>query len=251
MTSERERETTDPQSGESAEGVKAADAAEAAEGAEAAEAAEAAEGAEAAEAAEAAGTATAADAYDALVVDPALGSVVEAHGPLSLEPAEDLYERLVVSLIRQQVSMEAAAAIRERLFERVEVTPEAVLAADRELLRDAGLSAAKTDYVRSTARAFREWGWDHDYFTGMDDTAVADELSEVRGIGPWTAKMVLLFGLSRPDVFPVEDLGIRKGMRAVFDEDLSRSEMRERASAWTPYRSYASLYLWRAVENGE
>lgn len=189
-----------------------------------------------------------ADPVAALAEDPALGPVVRAHGPVELSPADDLYERLVVSLTRQQVSMAAADAIEERLFERFEVTPEAMLAADPAELRDAGLSEAKSEYVRAVARAFREREWDHDYFAGMDDDAVIAELTDVRGVGPWTAKMFLMFGLGREDVFPVEDLGIRNGMAAVFDEELTRAEMRDRAREWAPHRSYASLYLWRAVE---
>jgi len=184
----------------------------------------------------------------ALSDDPALGPVVREHGPLTIDPAADLYERLVVSLVRQQVSMDAADAIEGRLFDRFEVTPAALLAADSAALHDAGLSEAKVEYVKATARAFEEREWTHDYFAGMDDDAVADELTEVRGVGPWTAKMFLLFGLGREDVFPVEDLGIRKGMQTVFDDELTRAEMRERATEWAPYRSYASMYLWRAVE---
>jgi DNA-3-methyladenine glycosylase II len=189
------------------------------------------------------------DPNGVLTDDPRLGPLVAEHGPLELEPAEDLYRRLVVSLSRQQVSMDAAAAIEERLFDRFEVTPAAMLAADPADLQAVGLSVVKSEYVRAAARAFRDREWDHDYFTGMDDDAVRAELTEVRGIGPWTADMVLMFGLGREDVFPVGDLGIRKGMRALFDAELSRPEMRTRAAEWAPYRSYASLYLWRAVED--
>ena len=188
------------------------------------------------------------DPVATLAEDPALGPVVRERGPVELTPAEDLYERLVVSLTRQQVSMAAAEAIEGRLFDRFEVTPESMLAADPATLHDAGLSEAKAEYVRATAQAFQERGWDHDYFAGMNDDAVTTEVTDVRGVGPWTAKMFLMFGLSREDVFPVEDLGIRKGMAAVFDGEMTRGEMRERAREWAPYRSYASMYLWRAVE---
>jgi len=188
------------------------------------------------------------DHVTALTEDPVLEPVVREHGPLTIEPADDLYERLVTSLVRQQVSMDAADAIEGRLFDRFEVTPDAMLAADAAELHDAGLSEAKVEYTKATARAFEERAWSHDYFAGMADDAVADELTEIRGVGPWTAKMFLMFGLGREDVFPVEDLGIRKGIETVFDDDLTRAEMRERATEWAPYRSYASLYLWRAVE---
>lgn len=146
--------------------------------------------------------------------------------------------------------MDAAAAIEERLYETVAVTPEAVLAADPEDLRAAGLSNAKVEYARSAAEAFREAGYDHDYFADMSDEAVSAELTDIRGVGPWTAKMVLLFGLGRGDVFPVEDLGIRRGMELLFGE-MTRAEMVEEAERWRPYRSYASLYLWHHYEGGD
>lgn len=188
------------------------------------------------------------EAADALAADPILEPYVAEFGPLELDPAEDLFERLVVSLVRQQVSMAAAAAIEKRLFDAVEVTPAGILAAEPELLQDAGLSAAKTEYVKAVAEAFQQQGYDRAYFAEMDDEAVAEELRGIRGVGPWTAKMVLMFGLGRPDVFPVEDLGVRRGMEIACDREMSRAEMRERAREWAPHRSYASLYLWRAYE---
>jgi DNA-3-methyladenine glycosylase II len=179
--------------------------------------------------------------------DDALAPLVAEHGPLGLEPHEDPFRRLVVSLVRQQVSMAAADAIEERLFEAVDITPEGVLAAEESTLRDAGLSAQKTEYVRAVAEAWQERGYDRTYFDGMDDDAVTAELTEIHGVGTWTAKMFLMFALAREDVFPVEDLGVRRGMEIVCGE-LTRGEMRERAEAWRPYRSYASRYLWRAYE---
>ena len=187
-------------------------------------------------------------AATALRADPKLAPTVAAHGVQTLTPAEDPFRRLLVSVVRQQVSMDAAAAIRERLFEAVEVTPAGILAADPQTLADAGLSAAKVEYVRNVATAHRERGWNREFFADVPDDAVLEELTAITGVGPWTAKMFLLFGLGRPDVFPVEDLGVRRGMETVCDRELTRAEMRERAADWEPYRSYAALYLWRAYE---
>jgi len=111
-----------------------------------------------------------------------------------------------------------------------------------------GLSGPKTEYLQSLARAYRDRGYSRAYFDGMDDAGAISELTTIRGIGPWTAKMFLMFALGRPDVFPVEDLGVRRGMTIVCDEELTRAEMCDRAEVWQPYRSYASLYLWRAYE---
>lgn len=207
-------------------------------------------------------------AAETLRGDPALAELVDQHGVLSLEPADDTFGRLVTAVIRQQVSMDAADAIRARLFDAIEVTPEGVLSADDTDLRDAGLSEAKVEYVRNVAQEFAHGDWDLAYLASLEDHTVMEELTAIRGIGPWTAKMFLLFGLGRPDVFPVEDLGIRRGMELVCragqtDEtvgedgtagsdcstaEMTRAEMRARAEAWAPFRSYAALYLWRAYE---
>jgi len=189
------------------------------------------------------------DPHEFLRADPHLGPLVETHGELTVEPAEDLFERLVVSILRQQVSMASAAATRERLFAAVEVTPEGILAADEATLKDAGLSRQKTRYVRNVAERFVEADYDRETFAGMDDDAVRAELTSITGVGEWTANMQLLFSLGREDVFPVGDLGIRKGLRSLVEDDLSRAEMVEFAERWRPYRSYASLYLWRVGED--
>jgi DNA-3-methyladenine glycosylase II len=186
------------------------------------------------------------DAISHLRKDPDLKPIVDRHGEVTLDPADDLFERMVASIVNQQLATDAAASIRERLYDAVEIEPSAILAADESTLRDAGLSRQKADYVRNVARAFAEHGYSHEYFADMDDEAVVAELTEITGVGVWTAKMQLLFSLARPDVFPVEDLGIRRAMESIYGDDLTREEMVEIAERWRPYRSYASLYLWRS-----
>ncbi|WP_324662159.1 DNA-3-methyladenine glycosylase family protein [Haloarcula sediminis] len=187
--------------------------------------------------------------HSVLREDPDIGPLVSAHGELTLDPADDLFQRLVVSICRQQVSMASAAATRDRLFDAVEVTPAGVLAADDAVLKDAGLSRQKTRYVNEVAAAFEEHGYSLDYFAERSDDEVRAELTAITGVGEWTANMQLLFALGREDVFPVGDLGVRKGFSNVVGEGYSRSEMREYAQRWAPYRSYATLYLWRAEED--
>ncbi|WP_396612305.1 DNA-3-methyladenine glycosylase family protein [Haloferax sp. S1W] len=191
------------------------------------------------------------EAYDTLRTDSHLGGVVESHGPVTLDPAADPFERLVVSIVNQQLSTTAAATIRDRLFDRVEVTPAGLLAADGSVLRDCGLSGQKVGYVRNVAEAFQD-GLSADSLRAMDNDDVIDALTEIRGVGVWTAKMFLIFVLAREDVFPVEDLGIRRGMEHVFEVEadaFTHGEMVERAERWAPYRSYASLYLWRVMDD--
>jgi DNA-3-methyladenine glycosylase II len=194
----------------------------------------------------------AADAETALVAartladDDLLGPVVT--GVSALDPASDLFERLVVSILRQQVSVASAAATRERLFDAVAVTPQGVLAADPEQLREAGLSRQKTRYVRAAAEAFRDEAYSKAALSDCSNETIRDRLTEITGVGPWTANMQLLFTFGRPDVFPVGDLGIRKGVERLADEELSREEIRETATRWAPFRSYASLYLWALTD---
>ncbi len=188
------------------------------------------------------------EAYVTLESDAYLGPVIERYGRLDLDPADDMFRRLVVSVLRQHVSMASAEATRQRLFEAVEVTPGGILDSDPETLRGCGLSRQKAGYVRNIAEAF-ETKYSKTYFEDLDDNAVIAELTAIKGVGEWTARMQLLFSLGRPDVFPVGDLGVRKGMVTLFDGEMTREEMCDRAKRWEPYRSYATLYLWRLDED--
>ncbi len=185
------------------------------------------------------------DPYDSLRSDPDLAALVDEYGELPLETADEPYERLVISIVNQLISTEAARSIRGRLFERFEVTPERMLAADEEELREVGLSPQKIEYVKSAAEAFREEEFTRERFSGHTDREVIDRLTGIRGVGEWTGKMFCMFVLGREDVFPVEDLAIRRGMEHLFGE-MSEGEMVEYAERWRPFRSYASLYVWQA-----
>lgn len=183
-----------------------------------------------------------------LADDPVIGPLVTRHGPIDLEPAAAPFRRLIRSVIRQQVSMAAADAIAERVFDTVEVSPASLAETDPAVLTGCGLSHQKATYVVAIAEAFCERSYSPASFERMDDETVIEELTSIRGVGPWTAKMFLIFCLARPDVFPVEDLGIRRAMSEHVEEDLSRAEMVDRASAWRPLRTYASLHLWRSID---
>ena len=193
------------------------------------------------------------EAYEQLRQDEYLAPIVEEVGPLSLDPAEDPFQRLISSILSQQVSVASAAATRERLFDAVEVSPEGIRAADDETLQDAGLSRQKTRYVNEIADAFHEHGWTREDFAAMDEDEVRETLTGITGVGPWTAAMFLLFVLARPDVFPIGDLGVREGLKTLLehhgeDPDMTRGEMTGFAERWAPVRSYAALYLWHVEE---
>lgn len=184
--------------------------------------------------------------------DPVMSRLVDRHGPIAIEPAENEFQRLCVSIINQQLSTASADAIRERVFEFFggEITPEAMLAADADALRETGLSRTKVDYMRNAAEAFVERDLTREGLAPLSDEEVIDELTRITGIGPWSARMYLLFVLGREDVLPLGDLGVRNGIRQLYADggDLDRAEMRDIAERWRPYRSYGTRYVWLAYE---
>jgi len=183
--------------------------------------------------------------------DPVMARLVEAHGAVEVTPADDEFERLCVSIVNQQLSSASARAIRERLFDRLDgaVTPDGVLDADPDALREVGLSRSKVEYLRNAAAAFRERDLTREGLADHTDEEVVRALTEIRGLGEWTAHMYLLFALGREDVFPVGDLAVRRATAELcgLDED-DRAALVDRAERWRPYRSYASRYLWRHYE---
>ena len=184
-----------------------------------------------------------------LRADPVMADLIETYGDRRLDPADDEFRRLVVSIVNQQLSTASAEAIRGRLFDLLdEVTPAAVLAADREALREVGLSGTKVDYLRNAAAAFRDRDLTREGLADHDDEAVIDELTAITGIGRWTAEMYLLFVLGREDVLPLGDLAIRRGLTDLYGCE-SRAAMRTVAEDWRPFRSYGTLYVWAHYED--
>ena len=187
--------------------------------------------------------------------DPTMAALVDRHGPLEVAPADDEFARLCTSIVNQQLSTASAAAIHERFVGVLggDPTPDRVLAADEAALREAGLSGTKVDYLRNVAAAFRDDERDltREGLAGVSDEAVVDRLTEITGVGEWTARMYLIFALGREDVLPLGDLAVRKGIEQVYNDgtELSRAEMREIAAAWRPYRSYGTRYVWAEYES--
>jgi len=190
--------------------------------------------------------------------DPRLGAlidaVIEAGGRqrFAPSPASSHFEALARSIIYQQLSGKAAATIYGRLVVSLggTVAPEPILAASEELLRSAGLSSAKVRYVRALAEAVALGGLDLDAVAELPDEAVIEALTQVPGVGVWTAHMFLMFRLHRPDVLPTGDLGIRKGLQLAHGlrRPAAPGYVRRAGVRWAPYRSIACLYLWAALD---
>ncbi|TYT63031.1 DNA-3-methyladenine glycosylase family protein [Natrialba swarupiae] len=192
------------------------------------------------------------DPESVLRADPVMALVVERRDPHQIDPNVDEFERLCVSIVNQQLSTASATAVRERMFEVLEgtVTPDTVLAADRDDLLGAGLSRSKVDYVRNVARAFQKRDLTRRGLTDRTNDEVIAELTQITGVGEWTANMYLVFVLQRPDVLPLGDLAVRRGIERLYNngEELTRAEMREIAEPWRPYRSLATRYIWAEYE---
>ncbi len=181
-----------------------------------------------------------------------MARLIDEHEPYSELDWDNEFERLVVSIINQSISTASANAVRERVFSLFdgEIIPEAVLDANESELAEAGLGQKKTEYVRNAAEAFLDRDLTQEGLADHTDEEVIAELTEIRGIGEWTARMYLLFVLEREDVLPLGDLAVRRGIEELYNdgEELTRTEMREIAEEWRPYRSMATKYIWAAYE---
>jgi DNA-3-methyladenine glycosylase II len=186
--------------------------------------------------------------------DPRLAPIIDHHGHPTIAPRKDPVQSLARAIVGQQLSGKAADTIWGRfvaLYPKSKFpTPEVILATDDKQLRAVGLSGAKAAAIKDLARHVVEAKIVPAKLAKLDDAAVSAMLLPVRGIGPWSVDMFLMFFLARPDVLPVGDLGIRKGMQKHFGlRKLPEAKrMLELATPWRPYRTIASWYMWRLLE---
>ncbi len=185
--------------------------------------------------------------------DPALGRVIAAAGPpVFRPPADSAFAALIRAITFQQLAGRAAMAIHGRLMDRLPggPTPQGVLALSDADMRAAGLSGAKTASIRDLAAKVADGTVPLDSLDSLSDTEVVERLSRVRGIGRWTAEMFLMFHLLRLDVWPVDDLGVRKGYAQAHGLAAAPTpaELMTLGEAYRPYRTIAAWYCWRAAE---
>lgn len=185
--------------------------------------------------------------------DPVMRQMIDEVGSFALRCERNRFSMLVRSIISQQISVGAARSIRRRLEQHIgrrSVTPEGLLAYDVQQLRSAGLSRQKASYLLDLAEKVHVGDVRLRTIGRLSDESVIEELTQVRGIGRWTAQMFLIFALGRPDVFPHDDLGVRIAIRDRYglDELPDKRTSLEIAQPWRPYASVASWYCWRSVE---
>jgi DNA-3-methyladenine glycosylase II len=178
--------------------------------------------------------------------------LIQNVGRIELRARRPYFWLLCRAVIAQQVSSAAARTISGRVSglypQRRYPDPASILATPAEALRSAGLSRQKARYLHALAEAFANGPLAGVRFSRLDDAAIVERLTRVVGIGRWTAEMFLIFSMRRPDVFPIDDLGIRRGMERFFGVADGAAAV-ERAEVWRPYRTVASLYLWRSVSD--
>ncbi len=167
----------------------------------------------------------------------------------------DAFTTLARSIVGQQISVKAAQSVWDRFVAvvpggSVHLQPDSVLRLQPSEMRAAGLSARKVEYLSDLAQHFSAGSVHEHQWAQMDDQAIIDELVAIRGIGRWTAEMFLIFHLMRPDVLPLDDLGLIKGISVNYfsGEPVSRAEAREVGDAWAPFRSVATWYIWRSLD---
>jgi DNA-3-methyladenine glycosylase II len=191
--------------------------------------------------------------------DRVMRKLIADHGHARLYSRGDAFTTLARSIVGQQISVKAAQAVWERLLAlfghqppevRGPLSVPALLALAPDELRKVGLSARKVEYMRDLAQHFDEGQVHFSQWQEMDDEAIIDELVDIRGIGRWTAEMFLIFHLMRPNVLPLDDVGLIKGISLSYfsGEPVSRAEARDIAEAWAPYRTVGTWYLWRSLD---
>ena len=167
--------------------------------------------------------------------------------------SDDLFRDIVWTITGQQLSSLAANAIFARfqeLFKRKSITPKRILALKEEDMRAAGLSGAKVRAIKNVAEVVQKGHLNIKLLPTLKDDEIVDELTKVKGIGPWTAQMLLMFSLCRPDVFSLGDLGLRKGIVQLYGLRKLPAEKRlaKLINQWSPYRTYAARVLWKVAD---
>lgn len=178
--------------------------------------------------------------------DPILGQAIRRIGPIEREVIPNLFTALVNSIAGQQISGKALATVWARLCDQLgEITPETVLAAGEDGLRSCGLSGRKAGYMLSAARAVQDGTLPIHSLVDKSDEEVIKTLTALPGVGRWTAEMLLIFSLERPNVLAFDDFGIRKGICRLYGlDELTRAQFEQYRARYAPYATVAGLYLW-------
>ena len=181
--------------------------------------------------------------------DDVLHEIIKEFNDLELVSRGDLFYTLIRSVIGQQISVKAASTVWSRFCERIgDIEPKNILSADIEDLRSCGLSQRKAEYVIGISESWSDY--DSIEWKEMSDEEIIQELIKLRGVGKWTAEMILIFTMLRPDVFPIGDIGMIRGIEKSYNsgERMSVEELYAISEKWKPWRTVACCFMWRTVD---
>ena len=188
--------------------------------------------------------------------DEKLKKLIGQHGTFKLKKQKNLYLYLCYSIMSQQLSTKVARVIRQRFIDLYsgEPSPQQIVDTPFEKLRSIGLSNAKVSYVQNVARFQIEKGMDHKILSKMNNEEVIEYLTQIKGVGRWTTEMLLMFALNREDVFAIDDLGLQQAVIRLYDlkhrkKKIMLDKISKISLQWSPYRTYACMYLWRWKDN--
>ena len=185
------------------------------------------------------------------VKDPVLAKVIKKYPEPILTSKGDLFSTLIRSIVGQQISVLAADAVWGRFSQLIaKTTPKQILKQTPQEMKDCGLSNRKVEYIRGIAET-----WTQEYagldWCAMSDVEVKRKLIALRGVGPWTAEMILMFSLLRPDIFPIDDIGAIRAIENIYNggEVMSKEALLDQADNWAPWRTVATWFLWRTIDD--
>lgn len=193
---------------------------------------------------------------ESLSKDPVMSDIIQNTALPENRSSGNVYHDLIRSITGQQLSTKVARVIYDRflsIYDGIEPEPQELLATDHEALRGIGYSNQKAKYVKNVASFFSEHPLDFEYWQKLSDREIMDQLITIKGVGKWTVEMILMFTFERPDVFPIDDLGIQMGMKQLYGLKEEKKELKQKmvniANQWAPFRTIGSRYIWAARDN--
>ena len=183
-------------------------------------------------------------------IDKNIKKIIELYEFPSLTTREDMFYTLIRSIVGQQISVRAADTIWDKIVnEAKEIRPEIIYSMDENTMRNCGLSKRKVEYMKAVSEKWLN-GYDKINWHELSDEAVTEKLVEIRGIGKWTAEMILIFTLMRPDIFPMGDIGAIRALEKIYNkgQKMKKEQIEEIVKKWKPWRTIATWYLWRSID---
>ena len=183
-------------------------------------------------------------------IDKNIKKIIELYEFPSLTTRENMFFTLIRSIVGQQISVKAADTVWDKIVnEAKEIRPEIIYSMDENTMRDCGLSKRKVEYMKAVSEKWLN-GYDKINWHELSDEAITEKLVEIRGIGKWTAEMILIFTLMRPDIFPMGDIGAIRALEKIYNkgQKMNKEQIEEIVKKWKPWRTIATWYLWRSID---